>query len=112
MSIETFLVEDGIRLLRASGELDFATTEPLLVDLSRVADGVVGVLLDLSAVTFLDSAGVRLIDRLARSCERAGTRFRAVAPPGGVPRRLLEITGLAERCTVPDLQSGLAALRR
>jgi anti-anti-sigma factor len=73
--------------------------------------GAPGVVLDLSAVTFFDSAGVRLVDRLARECGRARVRFAVVATPGTTPARVLDIVGFGPPLVTADLAAGLDAVR-
>ena len=94
MSIET-VRDDAVRVLRASGELDAVVAPPLLAEVGSWVRGAGAVVLDLTDVTFFDSSGVRLVDRLARECGRAGAAFRVVAPAGGTARRVLEIVGMA-----------------
>ena len=74
--------DHGARVLRMRGELDIAVAPGLLPRVPELVAGAAGVVLDLSAVTFFDSAGVRLVDRLARECGRVGVRFAVVATPG------------------------------
>ena len=49
------------------------------------------VVLDLTLVPFIDSAGVRALFRWAVAAERVGIDLIVVAPPDGSVRRLLEI---------------------
>lgn len=99
---------EGARILRAHGELDLLTVEQL-PELSALLRAGTPVVLDLSAVTFLDSSGVRLVHRVARACGRNGDAFCLVAPPGSRPRRVLDLVGLAPPHAEDDL---VAALRR
>lgn len=112
MRLEEVSVEDGpgVRVLRACGELDALTTRTLLDGPARLT-GVGPLVLDLSAVTFLDSAGVRLVDRLARECAQSGGRFRVVAPPGSRARRVLEVVGLAGALASDDVAAAVAQVR-
>ncbi len=84
----------GVRVLTAAGEIDAVVAPGLQADLPLAVEGVSAVVLDLSGVTFFDSAGVRLIDTLARACAASGTGLRVVAPPGSTARRVLEIVGM------------------
>lgn len=99
---------DGVRVLHAHGEIDLLNVEqlPELSELVRAGSPLV---LDLSAVTFLDSSGARLVHRLARACGHNGDPFCVVAPPGSRPRRVLDLVGLAAPHAEDDLT---AALRR
>ena len=112
MTVEPTSHDDAVRVLRAAGELDFSAVSPMLPGLAPLVDGSRGVILDLTAVTFFDSSGVRLVDQLARECWRTGAPFRVVAPPGGSSRRVLELVGLAALLVSDDLPTALASLRR
>ncbi len=110
-AIEHQRFPDGVCLLSARGEIDFAATERLLPDLRTVAAESSGIVLDLTEVSFFDSAGVRLVEHLARACRLSATGFRVVAPAGGVPRRVLDLVGMVSSSTVTDVPTGLAELR-
>ncbi|MEX2289457.1 MAG: STAS domain-containing protein [Mycobacteriales bacterium] len=112
MTLEEVSGEDlhGVRVLRAHGELDVVTTRALLGDPAALTGGG-PLVLDLSAATFLDSAGVRLVDRLARECAQSGGYFRVVAPPGSRARRVLEVVGLAGALASDDLPAAVAQVR-
>jgi anti-sigma B factor antagonist len=102
---------DAPRVLRARGELDVATVPHLLPELPSLVEGALGVVLDLTAVTFLDSAGVRFVDRLGRECARLEIPYRVVVPPGHRARRVLAIVGFVPPVVTDDLHAGLAAVR-
>jgi stage II sporulation protein AA (anti-sigma F factor antagonist) len=82
-------VEDGVTVLSVRGELDLetarATRTALLAALDR--DGVA--IVDLHAVTFLDSSGLRCLSDVVHA--HPALTFRRVPEP---VRRVLEITGL------------------
>ena len=54
---------------------------------------------------------MRLVDRLARECGRAGVPFAVVARPGTTPARVLQIVGFGPPLVTPDLAAGLEAVR-
>lgn len=113
MTLETVDRDDGVRLLRAAGEVDVAVVPAILPGVPALVAGATAVVLDLTSVTFFDSSGVRLVDRVARECARHGVRVRVVAPPGGPARRVLEIVGMASpELTAPDLSTAVDAVRR
>ena len=101
---------DGTRVLRATGELDIAVVPALLPDVPALVGTAESVVLDLSGVTFIDSSGVRFLDRVARECDRRETPFRVAAPPGSPPRRVLEIVGLADVLADDDLAAAILAV--
>jgi anti-sigma B factor antagonist len=100
----------GVRVLRASGELDIAVVPELLGRVTELVEGAAGVVLDLAPVTFLDSAGIRLVDRLARECAHRDVAFAAVAPAHASPRRVLEIVGFGPPLVVDELSTAIASV--
>lgn len=111
MTLRQLPDEGGVRVLRGEGELDVATVPPLLDGSAELVAGARGVVLDLTAVTFCDSSGVRLVDRLSREASRAGAPYRVVAPAGSPSRRVLELVGLAALLADEDLPTALASVR-
>ena len=89
-SIVEEAVDDGTRVLVVGGELDVATAPVLGTRIRRPLfwHGVTRVIVDLSAVEFLDSSGVRALV-LSRGHARAlGTRLVFISPAGSAMRRL------------------------
>ena len=103
--------ERGTRVLRMRGELDIAVAPDLLPRVPDLVSGAPGVVLDLTVVSFFDSAGVRFVDRLARECGRVGVPFAVVAAPGTTPARVLDIVGFGPPLVAADLAGALAAVR-
>jgi anti-sigma B factor antagonist len=104
-------VDDGVCVLRATGELDVLSVPSVLPEVAALVAGAAGVVLDLTGVDFFDSSGVRLVDRLARECGRSGVPFRIAAPADCAARRVLEIVGMAGPQVARDLPAALAAVR-
>jgi anti-anti-sigma factor len=84
-----------------AGELDMATS-PML---DQLADVHGPLLLDMRAVSFIDSAAIASLVRLYRGCEDDGCSFRieACSPP---VERVLRILGLYEIFTDDDVRHG------
>jgi anti-anti-sigma factor len=97
-------------VLAVTGDLDVVTV-PEVLDLvpTLVADART-LLVDLRSVSFLDSSGVRLLHRLARTCAERGTGLRVVAPPGSRSRQVLDIVGMT-LLVDDDVDTARAALR-
>ncbi len=75
------------------GELDLATVDALDREVrSLLTSGFRSLVLDLRALSFLDSTGVRYILTLARAAEPDGFRLELVQG-GDHVRRLFELTG-------------------
>ncbi len=111
----TLVVDDidgstPVRVLRFSGELDVAVAPDLLPRVPDLVSGAPGMVLDLTAVTFFDSAGVRLVDRLARECGRVGVPFAVAATPRTPPARVLDIVGFGPPLVRADLETAVAAV--
>lgn len=93
--VATATLPDGVRVVTAEGDIDLATAPELQRELAAViADGADRVLVDLSAVGFLDSTGIGVLIAAQRSMPPGG-RLVVLA---GQPRimRVLELTGVDE----------------
>lgn len=91
-------VEGRSATLRPRGEIDVATA-PEVERHARAlwSEGTEALVLDLSAVSFFDSSGLRLLIRLqALADERAAASF-ALADCAPVVMRILELTHLSAR---------------
>jgi anti-anti-sigma factor len=89
-------VEDDGRLLvlRLGGELDIATVPLVEATVDRHSAGRHALVVDLSALDFMDSSGLRLILELGGRGEGAGVAFVA---PGERVGRVLDMTGARQR---------------
>ena len=100
-------------VIRASGDLDLSTAGPLgsALDAAR-ADGVT-TLVDLSAVNFIDSAGLRVLLRAAEG-EDAHPWSWCIVEASSAVWRVAELTGTTARLPLGSPQESperLAALR-
>ena len=102
---------DGYELLAVEGEIDIATSPRLIAALNEaVTDSVGGVVVDLTAVEFMDSTGLSLLVRAQRRMRKRGRGFAVVCPDGPV-RRIFEITDLLGTLSVsPSREAALTAL--
>jgi len=93
---------DAAVVLRAVGEVDMVTSLLLAEHLTRVEAEIVPpapILLDLTAVTFLDSAGLTVLVDHHQRCADLGSALQIVADHRAV-LRTLELTGLDALLTV------------
>jgi anti-anti-sigma factor len=96
-------------IITISGDLDIVTSPDLDDCLTRVEDDHDRIILDLSAVNFLDTSALAVIvghwktaQATGRTLALAGARYRYT--------KTLWITGLADKLTLYDtLEEGLAA---
>lgn len=91
-------------VVHVTGELDLATA-PVLDELlteTEAGDTPLDLLvLDLTGVTFMASAGLALLMKHERRCTAAGRALRVVAN-GHAVRRAIDLTGLRTVVTVVD----------
>ena len=84
------------------GELDLSTVAHWEATVGRAARSAATVVLDVSQVEFLDSAGVHALFRMLSTLENQHKRLVIVAPQEGRVRRLLEILDLPSVAWVCD----------
>ena len=101
--------DDGVATVVVSGELDLATVPRLSATVAEHGDARL-LVLDLKAVTFIDSTGVRVLIEADRAC--AGSRSRLVVLAGDGPvRRVLDLCALDGRLAVVTDHPSPAAQR-
>jgi anti-anti-sigma factor len=110
-AIEARDPEDGFLVLALEGEFDLAAAEALREHLDAAqAAADRGVVCDLSAVTFVDSSGLRELLRASTAFREEGKAFALAAPQPPVIR-LLELTGVTEAMhSAPTLERALRLL--
>lgn len=87
----------GICHLQVSGEVDLATSPGLTDEIDRrLADATVThLVVDLSAVSFLDSSGVNALIRGHLQAQRTGRQFRVRGATGRV-KTVFDISGVGD----------------
>jgi anti-anti-sigma factor len=101
----------GLRtVLVASGEIERMTADALSEAIERAAiSGALELWIDLTAVGFMDSTGLKLLLEARTAFSSEPRRFTVICPPGPV-RRLLEIAGLDGVLAIyPDRSAAHAA---
>ncbi|WP_290057657.1 STAS domain-containing protein [Amycolatopsis solani] len=105
---------DGVTVLTMAGEIDLLTVPEFAATLATCTEGPV--VLDLTAVTFLDSSGINAVLRASGEVESAGHRLLVVADladEGNAVIRPLRLCGADELLTVvASVATALARLRR
>lgn len=98
---------DGLVRIALEGELDLSTSAQLEEELHRVeADEPGLIVLDLAALRFLDSTGLRVVVTADARARDAGRRLALVRGPETV-HRVFTITRLDERLELVDELSQL-----
>jgi anti-sigma B factor antagonist len=80
--------------VRVEGELALTSSSLLELAVERELEANRDVLLDLSGIAFIDSAGLRAMTALVRSAKSNGRRLRLSSDLPPHARRLMEIVGL------------------
>lgn len=95
----TYTVDRDVQAVtvRLAGEIDLAAAPRVESAIEEAVAGEEGVdiLIDLDAVTFLDSTGLRVLVAAHARCAGEGRRLTLVNPSTAVSR-ILEITGLGQ----------------
>jgi anti-sigma B factor antagonist len=90
-----FSTQGTTLVARCSGEIDISNADQLAGFLTDSSSNHLHMLvLDLSAIDYLDSAGIRLTYRLQESLRRRGQALRLVVPEGSPVRHALRLAGL------------------
>jgi len=101
----------GAVLARLAGEIDLSNASEVEDAVTAGLAGATAVAVDLAGLSYLDSAGLALLSRLAGRLVGPGGALRLVVPPGAVVGRTLAISGLSVAIPVDEtVEAALAAL--
>ena len=103
---------EDVPIACVEGEIDLARVGELSMELAAaVGPRDRGLVLDLSAVEYLDSSGVHMLHALVRRLEESGQRLRVVVAPGAAVRRVLDVIDLGNTVAIdPSVQEAVTAL--
>lgn len=93
-AVEVDVREDSI-VVRVKGELDMSTAPSLADALADAGPADATVVVDLSAVAFLDSSAIGTLVTAGRARNEAGGRLQ-IGGRSAIVERVFEITGLAQ----------------
>jgi anti-anti-sigma regulatory factor len=111
--IRTDLVDAHLWVVSTPGEWDLSDLDRIKAAFDAVFDQGSTLLADLSDTTFIDSAVIGLlVATQQRAAESDADCFAVVAPPGGRPRRILDMTTGRALSLFDDLPSALEHLRQ
>lgn len=101
---------DRVIVLEITGEVDLDTAPELARALDIRGGDVDRVVVDLTAVTFLDSSGLRALVEAWRRLAVLEIALRVVVPTPSIVRRVFELTDLVETLgIVASLEDALSA---
>jgi anti-sigma B factor antagonist len=102
---------DDVAIVTVSGELDFARCITLAPELNAaLRSSSRAIVIDLEAVSLVDSSGIALLLNAFRSLNETGRQL-AIACPTGSARRAFEVTALDRHLPMHETrQDALAAI--
>lgn len=96
--------EDGRLVIMLSGEIDLSNAETLETSIGQAIQvaNVQEVVIDLTAIDFIDSRGLRLLARISTAVAGRGATLAVIAPPDSVARSVLDLTRMSDELAVRD----------
>jgi anti-anti-sigma factor len=105
--------EDGVCTITAAGEIDISNVGVLRDAALQIPNHALGLVVDLSEATFIDSATVGLLFELQQSLGRRSQALRVVCPAGTPAERVLEMMSFdSETRGEPTVAEAADAIRR
>jgi anti-sigma B factor antagonist len=103
---------DRIVIAHLVGEIDLSNAGELRVAVTdSTPNDALGVVLDLSEVTYVDSAGIQLLYLLGESLRKRGQTLRVVIPSDSPPSDALRLAGIRRHVDVVEaLEEGVQAV--
>jgi anti-anti-sigma factor len=104
--------ERGCAIVRLHGDVDHLNAEQMEREALTGTRAAAGVVIDLSPVTFLDSAGLRCLDRVVAAFVQRQAQVRVVAPAEGMVRFTLDLIGFPPELLASSVDEALGELDR
>lgn len=101
---------DRYQMIALAGEVDHARVDGLEWEMRNAVETANAIIVDLTTVTFLDSAGLRLLDRLVRWCVERRCAIRVVAPRPGAVRFTIDLMGFRPELIADTAAEAVAAV--
>lgn len=107
-----FEFRDDVVIARVLGEIDMSNATDLRTAVTEaIPTTAAGVVLDLTDVEYIDSAGIHLLYRLGEVLRNRGQALRVVVPPTSPTSDSLRLAGVKRHVdVVEELQEGLRAV--
>lgn len=107
-------IRDDAVISRLVGEIDMSNAAELFTALTDATpNGVLGVVLDLSQVDYIDSGGIHLLYRLRDSLRSRGQALRILIPADSPVNDTLRLAGVEQTLeVVKTVDEGVQALVR
>jgi anti-sigma B factor antagonist len=85
--------EAGAITIDVNGDLDMSNVGQLEKEIAAAIGECTGIIIDLTEVPFIDSAGISALLKGRRMADEQGRRYR-VTGAGGMVRQVLDMTGV------------------
>jgi anti-sigma B factor antagonist len=100
--------QDGFAVMAVTGDVDFNSSSELRTELLELIEARRDVLVDMSAVSYIDSSGVASLIEAYQTAKSLNTRFGLVAV-SGTPLRVLQVARLEKIFPMyPTVADGVA----
>lgn len=104
---------EGVRVVAVTGELDISNVGALQDATFDLSNEALGIVIDLSATTYIDSATLGVLFKLHRNLERSGQALRVVCAPGSNASRVLELTSFDRKTPrTEDRDAAIESIRQ
>jgi anti-sigma B factor antagonist len=104
--LRTEILDAGVPVVRVTGELDISTVAQLVRVIGAAASGAAvkppRLVVDLTALEFCDSTGLRALIGAVKEVHVLGGKAVLAVAPAGMLDHLLELSGLREFLRVTD----------
>jgi anti-anti-sigma factor len=102
----------GIVMAVVEGEIDLSNASTLQTELTvAVSNSARGLVIDMTALEFLDSSGVHMLYDIADRLATRQQSFAVVLPADAPPRRAIELSGVEPASWLyPDQSAALQAI--
>lgn len=114
MTLADFQVSyrDNVVIASLTGEIDMSNATDLRNALTEaMPNDALGMVLDLTSVDYVDSAGIHLLYRLGEALRDRGQTFRVVIPPDSPASDALRLAGIKRHVDVVEqVDDGVTAV--
>ena len=94
-TVEVEMAGEQTLRIALCGEVDLANVSTVEADLlAAISNQLADVVLDVSEMTYIDSAGLRALFALGARLDTLQIGFHLIVPPGSTVRRVVELSGL------------------
>jgi anti-anti-sigma factor len=103
----TFSEQDGVQVARLTGEVDLSNSDSIGDAIAEsTPNHMLGLILDLTQLGYLDSAGIHLIYRLRERLRARGQSLGLVVPAGSPSNDALRLAGVSLHVPISETLPG------